>query len=458
VCESPLHRRQGGVAAKRPPVGTSSAPGRNLGVPLRAEAAILPAGDSETALRSYARGEVTLSASLARSAVPPARGAPRLRDVAIAAAALAGELALLDHGGFGAVSGGRHALDFRGGLLAAVSTLPLVVWRWSPLGVLALTTLASATLNLLHYPPGPPFGPTAALFLLAASGAGEPGRWKRPTVAVVGALLVAHVASAGVGERSVPFLPFGFAILLWAVAWFAGDRVRLRSERIAALEERALRAEQAAERERRMAAAEERMRIARDLHDSAGHAINVILVQAGAARLLQDRDPARSRAALETIEDVARQTVCEIDRLVHRLRDEDAAAGAVEAPPGLASLPSLVEQHRLAGQEVTVRREGEPRPLPATVDQAAYRILQEALTNAARHGGGPVEVTLCYSADRLGISVRNPEGGGPPGDGGHGLVGMRERAGLLGGSVTAAAENGEFAVRAELPLAVGGGR
>lgn len=137
--------------------------------------------------------------------------------------------------------------------------------------------------------------------------------------------------------------------LAWAVAWFAGERTRLRREHIAELEERALRAEREAERERRLAAAEERARIARDLHDSAGHAISVIAVRAGAARLRHDEDPERSRLALEAIEQVARQTVAEIDEIFGTLRDGRSPRGAVEAPPGLASLDALVERHTSAG-------------------------------------------------------------------------------------------------------------
>ena len=145
-----------------------------------------------------------------------------------------------------------------------------------------------------------------------------------------------------------------------------GDRVRLRRERITQLVARAERAERDAERERRLAAAEERTRIARDLHDSAGHAINVILVQAGAARLLGERDPERSRAALETIEEVARETLTEIDQLVRALREGDLPSengGNVEPPLGLAGLATLVERHRTAGLAVELAASGPRRPL-----------------------------------------------------------------------------------------------
>ena len=126
--------------------------------------------------------------------------------------------------------------------------------------------------------------------------------------------------------------------------------------------------------------------------DSAGHAINVILVQAGAARLLNKQDPERAQAALETIEEVARETLGEIDQLVGALREDDhpeETGGTVEPPLGLAALETLAERHRSAGLAVSVRTRGSQRPLPPGLDEAAYRILQEALTNAPGTGGEP---------------------------------------------------------------------
>jgi signal transduction histidine kinase len=223
---------------------------------------------------------------------------------------------------------------------------------------------------------------------------------------------------------------------------------------MAELAERARRAEQDAEREGRLAVAEERMRIARDLHDSAGHAINVILVQAGAARLHAEGDPERARAALTTIEDVARETVTEIDRLVGSLRENGVADAAdrVDPPLTLAAVTALVERHRANGLGVELLVEGEERPLPRAVDQAAYRILQEALTNAAKHGGAAARVEIAYGPGALMLAVSNPSSSGgaddPPG---HGLVGMRERALLLGGRFEVERSDETFRVRAELP-------
>jgi signal transduction histidine kinase len=135
------------------------------------------------------------------------------------------------------------------------------------------------------------------------------------------------------------------------------------------------------------------------------------------------------------------------------LRDPDRPDGAVPPPPGLASLDTLVAHHRAAGQPVTVEVAGTPRPLGAAADQAAYRILQEALTNAARHGTGGAHVSLAYADAAVDISVTNPAGGdgGGRAGGGHGLIGMRERATLAGGTVHTGRSSGVFEVRAHVP-------
>jgi signal transduction histidine kinase len=373
-------------------------------------------------------------------------------DAGIAIVVLVLSLALL--GARGDSEPGTRELDVLGVLLAALASLPLVARRRAPLAVFALTAAASAVLNGLEYPPGPPLGPTVAVYFLALS----PERTRAPkwlTPLVVVGLYAIHAGVTGLAEDEFPTVPLLFGAVVWGGAWVLGDRIRLRRARIVELEERALHAEREAERERRLAAAEERTRIARDLHDSAGHAINVILVQAGAARLLQEADPARSRAALETIEEVARETLGEIDALVTALREDDLrgdTGGPVEPPPGLAALETLAERHRSAGLSVDVRERGSRRPLSPALDQAAYRILQEALTNAARHGDGSAEIEISFGPSSLELSVSNPTAperarGGP----GHGLVGMRERAVLLGGSLDTEATDGTFRVRARLP-------
>jgi signal transduction histidine kinase len=378
-------------------------------------------------------------------------------DAALAVAVLAGSVALLAARGDSGAD--TRELDLLGVLLAALASLPLVAWRRAPLAVFVVTAAASAALNGLGYPLGPPLGPTIAVYLLALS----PERTRAPrwaTAAVVIGLLVVHAGAAGIAEDAFPTVPLLFGALVWGGAWVIGDRVRERRGRMLELEERARRAERDAERERRLAAAQERTRIARDLHDSAGHAINVILVQAGAARLLSKQDPERSQAALETIEEVARETLDEIDQLVRVLREEDLpdeAGEKVEPPLGLAALGTLVERHRSAGLAVSVREQGSRRPLSPGLDQAAYRILQEALTNAARHGDGGAEIEIGFGPSSLELAVTNRARPEPTSAAvGNGIVGMRERATLLGGSLEAAASNGRFRVRAHLPYGGGG--
>ena len=192
--------------------------------------------------------------------------------------------------------------------------------------------------------------------------------------------------------------------------------------------------------------------IARAPPDSAGDAINLILAQAGAALRLQEQDPERSREALKTIEEVARETLGEIEQLVGALRESGPSDG-IEPPPGLAAVDALVERHRAAGVAVTVTVAGSRRSLAPGVDQAAYRILQEALTNAARHGNGSARVEIDFGPRMLEVTITNPAPPGSPGGngGGHGIVGMRERAHLLGGSLEAGTSDGFFRVRARLP-------
>jgi signal transduction histidine kinase len=385
-----------------------------------------------------------------RFAARPGSGA--LFDVAVAAAMLAGTLALLRHGGFGPSSPGSGRLDLAGAVLAACSTVPLVAWRRSPLGVLALTSAAGVLLAGLGYRVDLLLGPTAALYLLASS-RGRETPWTRRTTATVVGLLLAYLGATAAAQGAVPGSELLHTGGAWAAAWFAGERTRLRREHVAELSERAVRLEREAERERLLAAAEERARIARDLHDSAGHAISVIAVRAGTARLRHQQDPGRALPALEAIEELARQTVEEIDQIVGTLRQGGPADGPVEAPPGLASLDGLIAHHQAAGLDVRLDTAGARRPLGGAVDQAAYRILQEALTNAARHGAGSARIRLEFGEAAVELSVTNPVPARAPhrSGGGHGLVGMRERATLLGGSFDAERSNGAFRVRTRIP-------
>jgi signal transduction histidine kinase len=415
-------------------------------------------GDSPPSFRRYARLRVTATPHRRFAARP--RSGPLL-DAAIAAAVLVGSLLLISHGGIprwvgeSAADAARHRhalaeladLDWTGVLLAVCASAPLLLWRRSAFAVFAVIGAATVLLAGLGYSLWMPLGAGAALFLLAASRTDE-APWTRRTTAAALLVLGTYLAAAAAEKEGIPASAALHGGLAFAVAWFAGDRTRLRREHVAELRERAARAEREADRERRLAVAEERARIARDLHDAAGHAINVITVRAGAARTR--KDPARSQAALELIEELARDTAAEIDAILGSLRDRDDTS---RAPVGLASLDTLFARHAAAGHDVSVARRGDPQRLERATDQAAYRILQEALTNATRHGTGPARVEIAFGRAALELTVSNPAPGEdlPSSNGGHGLTGMRERATLLGGSLDAQRVNGDFQVRARLP-------
>lgn len=375
-----------------------------------------------------------------------------LLDAAIAFVALVGSLSQLSHGGLTPTLLGSRELDLVGVALAACSTLPLIAWRRFPLGVFVVTAVATVLLAGLGYPVDLTLGPTAAVYLLAASRERENPWTVRCTTTVVG-LLVAYLAATAVAQGVFPGIELLHTVPAWIGAWFAGERTRLRREQMAEFRERAERVERDAERERLLAVAEERARIARDLHDSAGQAISVIAVRAGAARLRHHLDPDRSLIVLAAIEDLARQTVGEIDQIVDTLRDCESASGRIEAPPGLASLDTLIARHEEAGLEVALDTEGVPRTLGGAADQAVYRILHEALTNATRHGAGTATIGLVFGDRAVDLVVANPamSVGVPRPGGGHGLIGIRERATLLGGSLDVERANGVFRIHARIP-------
>jgi signal transduction histidine kinase len=248
----------------------------------------------------------------------------------------------------------------------------------------------------------------------------------------------------------VDFGSFFFSGALAVIPWLIGRNIRSRSLRLAA-------AEREQEQRTRLAVGDERARIARELHDVVAHSVGIIVIQAEGARRVFDRDPEQAREALDTIEQTARSTLTDMRRSLGVLREE--SGGALREPqPGLADLDRLLEQAREGGLEVELEVEGERRPLPRGVDLSAYRIVQEALTNTIKHAG-PVHsrITLHYGERELDIEVAD-DGPGPSANGtgstaGLGLVGMRERVGLVGGRlrIESAAGAGATLV-AEVPL------
>jgi signal transduction histidine kinase len=237
--------------------------------------------------------------------------------------------------------------------------------------------------------------------------------------------------------------------VLGMVAWVVGRALSERGRRAAELELRADRLERAHE----SAVAEERARIARELHDVIAHSVSVMTVQAGAARLLLDDDPERARSSLLSVENTGRQALADMRRLLGILRSADEGA-ALTPQPGIDDVPALVEQMRAAGLRAKLSIEGKRTQLAAGVDLTAYRIVQEALTNALKHAGpAPARVAVRYGRERLDVEVVNEgplRGNGTPG---HGLIGMRERVALYGGTLSAApTAEGGFRVHAQLPV------
>lgn len=209
-----------------------------------------------------------------------------------------------------------------------------------------------------------------------------------------------------------------------------------------------LRAGALASRQAEEAVRRERARIARELHDIVGHALSVIALQAGGARVRLKSDPAAVAEPLDAIQEAAHEALDEMRRLVRILREDDDAGDA--APPGLDRLGELVARLADSGLDVDVETEGTRRRLPPGVDVTAFRIVQEALTNALRHGRGQARLRLRYDPEELDLEVENAIGVAARG-GGHGLVGMRERVALYGGRLDAGAAGGVFRLHVTLP-------
>jgi signal transduction histidine kinase len=342
-------------------------------------------------------------------------------------------------------------------ILVALATLPFgtipLLWRRTHPGpVLALLAMAFVVPAA--------FGnsePNAAGLLFGVGSAAVYGDRRVRIVAgatAVGALVVAFATVLATGEgRTLGHLTvvtFGSG-----VAWVVGDRTRTRRAYLAQLEERAARLEREQEERSRRAADDERNRIARELHDVVAHNVSVIAVRAGAARMTSEEGGGQATEALGLIERTARSTLAELRALLGILRRGDGQGPGRRPQPSLATLDTLVARARAAGLRIEERLEGDLAALPATVDLSAYRIVQEALTNVIKHAPGAHVHLVVRRFDRgLDIVVVDDGPGAPPdASGGQGLIGMRERAALVGGRLTVGpAMGGGFRVEAHLPL------
>ena len=345
--------------------------------------------------------------------------------------------------------------------LILAQTLPLAWRRRHPLAVSLVTGLATAGYGLAPYPDlamPVPVGGLVGMYSVAAWGS-------RRAALVAGGVAAAVVAVVmSLPRTDADLVDAAFASLGLAGAWVLGDRARVQRALAAELSDRAVRLEREREGEARRAVASERARIARELHDVVAHHVSMMVVQAEAGPLAVERDPARAAGVFEAIAATGRQALVEMRRLLGVLRG-DGQAPSLAPQPGLDQVPSLVEQVGRAGLEVELVVEGEKAPLPAGVELSAYRIVQEALTNAVRHAGpGRARVLVRYGERDLELTVRDEGGGGgaapaggPPTRSGQGLVGMRERVSLFGGELHAGpGPDGGFTVAARLPLGAPG--
>ncbi|WP_129307305.1 sensor histidine kinase [Streptomyces sp. L2] len=349
-------------------------------------------------------------------------------------------------------SQGWPELDARAYVLVALAHLPVALrGRW-PLAVFgAVEAAAVVYVSLGYWPVVSTFGSMLALYTVASV--------RPPRTALVCAACMAGVwVYAGVVSDSPSMASVvGQALLYTSVLVWFGQLARRSAELT-----RRLRAEQA-ERARR-AVAEERGRIARELHDVVAHHMSVISVQSGLARFVFDSDPGKARGALGTIADTSGEALEELRRMLQVLREEDPSAPERAPMPTLARLTDLLDRVRAGGLPVDLTVEGTGRPLPPGVELCAYRVVQEALTNALKHAGpAHAHVELRYGAHELSVRVTDDgEGVNPdrvPTGTGHGLIGMRERAKLYGGTISVGPRaEGGYQVHLTLPTSASDAR
>jgi len=378
------------------------------------------------------------------------RASAWLRDhVVLVDSVLAAIVALLclAQGGFYGVAAGLCSLAL---------TAPLALRRVRP--TLAGLLVAAVGLLQLRLVATPLLADVAVLLVLYALAAYGP-RWASAgglALALLGAGAVAlrYFGSEGLGVLAGVAL---FAAVTSLASWALGSFQRVRRQYVDQLAERARLLEVERDSESRLAVTGERQRIAREMHDVVAHSLSVIIAQADGGRYAAAADPALGVSALETISATGRQALTDMRSLLGVLREGPGDARTPQ--PDVARIPELVREVRASGLDVAVEVEGAPRPLPPAVQLAAYRIVQESLTNVLKHAGpaASARVLVRWDTDALRLAVDDDGRGAAalvaPSPGGQGLLGMSERARLHGGSVTAAPRpGGGFRVRATLPV------
>jgi signal transduction histidine kinase len=335
---------------------------------------------------------------------------------------------------------------------AAMIVLPLLGrrrWRFgAPVSVWLLAAAFSfVDGRLVGFSTGATAAGMAASFLLGQVSDAVQGRLGFAVVLSGAAIVVYNDPNLAAGD-------FLLLPALFAIAWLAGFALRERVAQAQAAEERASQAERDREAAARIAVAEERARIARELHDIVAHAVSVMVLHAGAVRHNLPESLGEDKDALRGVEQTGRSALADMRRLLGAMR-RDGDDLDLAPQPGLDGLDPLLEEFRRAGLPVRLHVDGEPFPLPRTLDLSAYRIVQEGLTNTLKHAhASHADVVVRYGAEQLQIDVRDDGHGGATSDGlGHGLVGVRERVKIYGGEMTAgAADGGGFVLSTRLPL------
>ncbi|MDQ2787293.1 MAG: histidine kinase [Chloroflexota bacterium] len=367
---------------------------------------------------------------------------PDLRDLLLALALFGASVAVTV-----ATVVSRHAThSLLSGILAALVPLPLAWRRRWPVPVFCLVALG----GFVHADAS---GILVVAFLIAAYALGAHGE---RTPALIAILLMAPLVTFGQNRTLIGLLTAVPLSILLGIIWFVGQTIQSRERRAVALAGEVERLEHGQAEATRAALAVERRRIARELHDVVTHNVSVMVVQAGAARHVMQIAPEQAREALLAVEATGREALTELRHLLGLLSHEDGEDDALAPQPGVEQIPALVQRTRDAGLLVALRVTGEAQTLPQGVNLAVYRIVQEALTNALKHSGmACTDVLLAYRPSGLAVSVADEGMGDAASTGipGRGLVGMRERVALYGGTLDAGPRpEGGYAVRAWFPL------
>ena len=350
----------------------------------------------------------------------------------------------------------HYRLDAVAVTLLVLQILPIAWRRRNPIGILCVTGVAITLYSVLGYTESNGFlGVFVAFYTVAAN---EPRRRATVSAAITaGGILISFAAYAAFDSITGWTTGLTFTGLSFGLAWLIGDNLRVRRAYTRELEDRAVDLERERGEKAAQAVSEERARIARELHDVVAHYVSVMVVQAAGARRVVDKDPLAAKGALEAVEVAGRTALTEMRRMLEVLRADDPGMGP---QPGLAEIDRLIANVRDAGLPVELSIEGSACCLPVGMDLAAYRIVQEALTNSVKHGGrASAHVSVRYSDDHIEIEVVD-DGRGAAAQllsaregGGHGLIGMKERVGLFGGVLEAGPVlTGGYRVYAKMPL------